>query len=296
MFLKQASRADTPVVTRPRVCGFTGRAPIKITPFKADAAAEAQSGDAAGHATATAAATATASSTILADESFQTWLRHHTFDASWTTNRAVSLLQKGPPYACNVQYEAKESAKDVGAIWVPNREFDEKERNKSDKKSRRGWWSAPSEAVLLKMLRVPAFPSMDSRTGRSTTPKRACAMVDAEEQVCVSAEYWLKTYYEARATYDAPCADAGHAKQHASSSSSSSSPAPRGGWSEVAPWRPDPDPEWILDRVHSYSPLPPMPRCPDCYGFVSDQFLECSCAGKAWMLVNRKVVPKSCVQ
>ncbi len=96
----------------------------------------------------------------LPDSAFLKWIRAGNGDRP-SSEGARDYLMRGAPFLGESPFEGKEAVKDCGARWVPN---PKKQKGVQDGLVS-GWWSAPNERVLERLLELPKT-NKTTRSGR----------------------------------------------------------------------------------------------------------------------------------
>lgn len=239
MFLKPPDRDTKPRSNRSLKGALTGKAAAKPPVFK-------QAGEAAEAAPPKEVAP------------FALWAKAQDQNVGIFQQQVLEYLANGPPYLGDSIFEAKDALKELGSRFYIN---PEKPKDCTDRSVRRGWWSAPDEVVLGKLLRL----SVPYNGRRQWT---CLHLVETQVDMVLD---WLDKYEAQRA------APPNTAPQDA---------PPVAHFVKRRRRAPSPVPEWIAraaDGKHM-RPWLPDPTCPDCRVQVTDQFLECGCCfqGVTW--------------
>ena len=78
------------------------------------------------------------------------WLKEQKTNGSWHVEETKEFLLQGPPYK-GAAWGTRELLDDVGTKWERN---PAKKKDCDDKSIPRGWWCAPDEATMLKLLKL----------------------------------------------------------------------------------------------------------------------------------------------
>lgn len=204
---------------------------------------------------------------------FVLWARAQEQRGSVFQQQVLEYLANGPPYLGNSVFDSKEAIKDLGARFSPN---PAKAKDCTNRSIKRGWWSAPDEVVLGELLRMELVRHLyegpegvrGSWVRRCPTRHWACLNL-VETQIGIVIDY-LNKYQELHGN-----------PPEANKVTDLQDEPPR---KRARAWRVSPEvPEWILRAAALPAPRwLPDPTCEDCNGTVSDQFLDCGCAGVAW--------------
>ena len=245
MFLKSPACSDKPKPNRSQKGAFTNKLAPKIKKFvpKDEGEEGAEEGD----------ASKAKPGDKVPDSAFVTWLRDKETSHAVHVDMAKDYLLEGAPFKGDSTFDAKDAIKDLGGTWRRN---PDKAKDCDDKSIRRGWWSAPNESVLLKLLRL----GNDERGRRQWTP---LGMGDTQMHFIMS---WLDEFYghspgtSARAqeqdSADPTEEDLLHTKRARTDTPQESK------WYVT---------KWVENTV-----------CISCRQEVWDQFMDCSCAGAIW--------------
>lgn len=239
MFLRPATASDKPRTNRSRKGAFTNNLAPKIKAWTPPVDEKEAPPPPPKHET-----------------EFVRWLRQQQPEENAPYRQATrDYLLEGPPYRGESTYDAKDTLKDMEAKWVPN---PAKKKGCQDKTIRRGWWSAPDENVLKKLLAL--------RRDRWRRYQWCC--VDLTETQLELVQQWLGEYQKATGTTletDEPQYDASKAKRSRHESDQDNAPI------------------WIL-KAKSQPPRPMVPDtvCKVCQQSVTDQFLDCQCLQAEW--------------
>ena len=183
------------------------------------------------------------------DTAFMVWLRGKQTSHAVHVDVAKDYILGGAPYFGDSTFDAKEAIKERGGTWCAN---PDKRKDCEDKSIRRGWWSANTEAALLKLLRLPN----DDRNRQQWTP---LGMGSTQINLLLS---WLDEFY--CNTVQEEAGDHG--------------PLDKVAKRQRTNGKPDPTPQWIIDYNAKYVHIwQHDTTCIACGKLVTDQFLDCGC-------------------
>ena len=185
------------------------------------------------------------------DSTFVAWLRNKATSHAVHVDMAKDYLLEGAPFKGDSTFDAKEGIKERGGTWCPN---PDKRKDCEDKSIRRGWWSAPNEACLIKLLRMPN----DERNRRQWTPLN---MGPTQLNCMVQ---WLDEF-------------------HGNAQGSSIQEAVV----EEETVEKEVVEEPVAKRARTWVPWVPDTKCVVCAQPVTDQFMECHCLEAEWACCSK---------
>ena len=249
MFLKPPGKDTKPVSNRSTKGAFSNKKPAKLVAFKKATSEEAPAPK--------------------EDTPFVVWMRKQPRDVGFFQQQVTEYLTSGPPYLGDSLWDSRDAIKELGGFWSRN---PLKAKDCDDKSIKSGWWAAPTEAVLLKLLRM----------GRDGCGRRQWECVHLVETQLGMAIEWLRKF---EATKGGPPQEA---KQMDTEPIEEELPG------DVTPPRPAAKrarrespkvPQWIRDAEDGKHMRPwlPDPMCRDCGRTVCDQFLDCGCERAVWV-------------
>ncbi len=247
MFLQPPRSGSSPGHKRSTNCAFTGKKPAKIQKFTPEA--EEGSED-------------TPKAVVQTLTPFGTWLRtRFNVELPPYKQQAIEYIGAGSPYMGESYYESKDVVQREGAkfVWNPA-----KKKGCTDKSIPKGWWSAPDDASLLRLLALD----------RDERGRRRWSCLELGNIQLNVVHGWLRAYFDEL--------DASMQVDE----ESQVTPAPRrgGGGTATRTSGEEAVHEWIraaADGRH-VTPWVAEPECPGCERVVWAQFLDCGCIDAVW--------------
>lgn len=237
MFLKSPTSGDNPKSNRSQKGAFTNKMAPKIKKFEPKGEGEEGEDD--------AQVRKPAPKEKQPDSAFVVWLRNKPTSHAVHVDMAKDYLLEGQPFKGDSAFDAKDCIKERGGAWCPNTD---KRKDCEDKSIRRGWWSAPNEVCLMKLLRMPN----NERSRRQWTPLN----MGPTQINCIV--QWLDEFHgnvPGSTTQEELVEEARVPLDHES--------APKRARMWVATWVPD-------------------TKCIVCGQPVTDQFMDCHCLDAEW--------------
>lgn len=190
---------------------------------------------------------------------FVVWLREKKTSAAWHIDATKEYLLQGPPYRGDSQFDSKDALKELGTKWMWN---PLKKKECQDKTIKKGWWSAPGEAILVKLL------EMEHAGGR-----RQWEPLDMGETQIGVALKWLLEFLGDEAPQDAKAVkEAAEDLRPDAKRQKCNSDVDPGLQHILEMQRTKPMKQWVLDTV-----------CKKCGHSVLDQFMDCACLEAQWV-------------
>lgn len=172
-----------------------------------------------------------------------------------------------PPFHGASLFDSKPVVKAAGARWKPN----EAQTGRCfDRSVPSGWWMAPDEQTLERLLLLPL-----NHDGVRHWEISVDGFTMGETQMSIALT--LLQQYRTKANLPKPVVPCvREAFLRAREDATGVAVATFGGCGEV--------PQWTKKAADSsyLTPWLADPQCPACERFVSDQFLDCGCDGVAW--------------
>ena len=263
MFLKAPAASEKPKTNRSQNGAFTNKPRPKIKKFVPVETGDAQDGSPVNASRLTGQKQKIKES--VPDSKFAAWLRAKQVSRAMHVDMAKDYILEGMPYKGDSTFDAKAGIKDRGGEWRPNAD---KHKDCQDRAIRRGWWCAPDETTLLKLLRIPN----DDRGRRQWTP---LDMGATQISFIVS---WLDDF-----NGNAPGTSVQEQDGQNAPESVSGELMPPKRSRTCAKWVDEGVASWIIEANAKWvSTWVPDTKCVVCGQDVRDQFMDCQCQSAAW--------------